>query len=139
MEGLEPEIGRARVFAALVGLGRGDRHEAGKMLLPMERRIMLADNTKAFPTHTEVDEMLADEYETWDRDGDVKRLRWPVCPYLDASLASGLSSLTLGELRKNVGKYLSKQQMEALLTRRDRILATCAERSAGSESVPTGQ
>jgi len=138
LEGLEPQIGRACVFAALVGLRRGERHEAGKMLLPMERRIMLADNTKAFPTSTEVADILADDYETWDRDGEAKRFRWPVCPHLDASLASGLSSLTLQELRKNVGQYLSKQQMEALLTRRDLILATCGERSAGSESPPTG-
>ena len=100
LEGLEPQIGRAGVFAALIGLGRRDRHDAGKMVLPLERRIMIADNTKAFPTHTEVDEMLADDYETWDRDGEVKWLRLPVCRYLDASLASGLSSLTLEELRK---------------------------------------
>jgi len=139
LEGLEPEIGRARVFTALVGLERRHRHDAGKMVLPLERRIMIADNTKAFPTHTEVDEMLADDYETRDRDGQVKWLRLPVCRYLDASLASGLSSLTPDELRKNVGKYLSKQQMEALLARRDRILATCAERNTGPESAPTGQ
>lgn len=139
LEGLEPQIGRARIFTALVGLGRRQRHEAGKMLLPMERRIMLADNTKAFSTHTEVDEMLADDYETWDREGEVKWLRWPVCAHLDASLEAGLKSLTLKELRSTAGKYLSKRQMEALLTRRDRILATCVERSAGSKAAPTSQ
>jgi hypothetical protein len=136
LSGLEPQIGRAGLFTALVGIGRRERHEAAKMVLPMERRIMLADNTKAFPTTTEVDEMLADEYVTWDREGEVKRFQWPVCPYLDASLSARLSSLSLKELRSNVGRYLSKAQMEALLTRRDRILETCAAKGASSEVTP---
>ena len=93
---------------------------------------MLADNTKAFPTSTEVAELLTDEYETWDREGNVKVFDWPVCPYLDASLAAHLSSLTMKELRSNVGTYLSTEQMQAILARRDGILATCGNGGGGS-------
>ena len=48
LEGLEEEIATASIFSALMAVE--DHHDSGTMLLPQDRRIALADSTKALPT-----------------------------------------------------------------------------------------
>ena len=51
--GLEDELIRAEAFMALIDVHKS--HEAvGIMLLPLERRLQVADSTKAFSTHLEL-------------------------------------------------------------------------------------
>lgn len=123
-EGLEGQIGRLRVLTALLGVR--DRHDAGIMLLPRERRLMLTDNSKAFPLSPKVADLLQDQYETTDRDGSVRYIEGAPCEYLDAGLAGALRSLERKELRSELGDYLSDRQIDTLLERRDGILAFCA-------------
>jgi hypothetical protein len=113
LEGLEDDIARARVFAALVATRT--RHDAAKMLLPRQRRIMIADSSHGFPLSTEVRDLL------------------PRPCILDAELEYGLRSLGREELEAGVGGYLEGSQIDALLERRDRILESCAgEAAAGN-------
>jgi hypothetical protein len=95
---------RARVFTALIG--STERADFGEMLLPRERRVMLADNTKAFPASPAVD--LPDECS--------------IAPDLEL----GMRSLTKAALKPVVGDYLSGPQVKALLQRRDQILEACS-------------
>lgn len=106
LEGLEREITAARVFSALVAVE--DREAIGVMLLPQDRRIALADNTKAFPTSAE----------------PGPDLQMP-CGPLDPELEMGLRSLSRQQLASTVGDLLSPQQIDGLLFRRDRILKVC--------------
>ena len=105
LEGLEAEIMQARVFNALIG--GVERADFGKMLLPRERRIMLADSTKAFPLSVDVDELLPED-----------------C-FVSPDLELGMRSLDAASLQESTGAYLSTAQIEALLERRDAILAAC--------------
>jgi hypothetical protein len=104
LEGLEDEIMRARVFTALIG--SVERLDFGEMLVPKERRIMLADNTKAFPVSPEVD--------------------LPEGCRIAPDLELGMRGLKKGDLKSSVGAYLSDGQIKALLERRDRILEDCS-------------
>jgi hypothetical protein len=112
--GLEPEIRNAVVFSALVGTR--DRIDAAKMLLPLERRLMLADHTIGFPLDTEADEFL-------DRPVQVQDVG--PCSPMDPSLELALGALTTKLLGSVLGDYLSREQIDALLVRRDRILKRC--------------
>jgi hypothetical protein len=81
------------------------------MFLPLEKRIMLADNTKAFSLSPTVQERFRPD------------LRYPIDPELDLALRE----LEFKGLEKLVGKYLSKGQIQALLQRRDQILELCSK------------
>jgi hypothetical protein len=122
VDGLEPEIRKAVVFSALVGTR--DRIDAAKMLLPLERRLMLADHTIGFTLNTEVDELL-------DRPVQVQDVG--PCSPMDPSLEVALGALTEKQLRAELGDYLSKEQIDALLARRDGILQRCG--TAGKDRV----
>jgi len=107
LEGLDDEIMEARIFNALIA-GQ-DRADYGTMILAKERRVMLADNTKAFPLSTEVEALLPEE-----------------C-VVGADFALGLRSLQKSGLEKAVGAYLSAGQISAMLARRDGILEACSQ------------
>ena len=104
LEGLEDEIMRARVFTRLIG--SIERAAFGEMLVPKERRIMLADNTKAFPLSSEVE--------------------LPEGCAIAPDLELGMRGLTKKALKSAVGDYLSDDQIKALLGRRDHILENCS-------------
>lgn len=106
---LEDQIFEAELFSALLGVVQ--RHDAGKMILPQEGRVAIADNTKAFGTSIELDPELASED----------------CGPIRPDLAHALRSLSAQTLDPVVGEYLSPVQIEALLTRRDLILGRCAD------------
>jgi hypothetical protein len=106
LEGLENELMQARIFMSLIGGGR-DRADFGKMLLPEERRLALADNTKTFPLKTELEEL-------------------PEECRVGAEFRLGMNRLSASSLKKEVGDHLSGAQIKALLARRDAILKACA-------------
>ncbi len=103
------EFSQAIVLEALFDIE--ERHDAGIMLLSDEERVMLADNTKAFSNSHRIQERL------------IPELTGPISPTLEYNLRS----LDAANLKKEAGKYLSKEQIEALLKRRDQILELCEE------------
>jgi hypothetical protein len=116
LQGLEAQISTARIFTALIGTR--DRADGAKMLLPPERRILVADNSKGFPLNPEVEDFLVTEIEGF---------RFDPCA-LDASLEFGLRALNADRLKTLLGGLLSNEQVESLVQRRDRLISTCASR-----------
>ncbi|MEJ2086189.1 MAG: metallophosphoesterase [Acidobacteriota bacterium] len=108
-DALEDQISEARIFSALVAVQ--ERNDAGKMILPQEGRIAIADNTKAFGTAVELDPQWFEAS----------------CGPLRADLAHALRSLSQESLQQLIGTYLSPAQIEALLGRRDSILRRCSD------------
>jgi hypothetical protein len=106
LDGLEEEIEAAGIFSALMSVE--ERHNAGRMFLPQDRRLAMADSTKAFPTSAEPGSDLPSS-----------------CGPLDPELEMGLKSLSRQQLDEAVGTLLSTQQIDGLLFRRDRILEIC--------------
>jgi hypothetical protein len=121
LRGIEDEIAIARTFTALIGAR--DRHGAAKMLVPSERRIILADNSRAFPLDTKVEDLLILE---------AQGIRIDACD-MRATFEMPLLDLDRKELEGELGDYLSGEQITALLARRDGILESCAGRDAIEE------
>jgi hypothetical protein len=117
LEGLEPEINRARIYSAL--LGATDRAHAGKMLLPQEHRVAIADNTQAFSTSPEIVFLpVPDEARPFIADP---------CDPMGEAMEHALTTLDAAALRKLLGKLVSRQQIDVLLERRDRLLELCTD------------
>ncbi len=114
IEALGPQIAEARIFTALVGTR--DRDDAAKMLIPPERKIMIADNSKGFPLSTEIEDLLVLELEGF---------HFEACD-MGATLELAMRELDREALQAEVGDYISAAQIEALLVRRDRILEACS-------------
>jgi len=106
LNGLENERVVANIFSALLAVE--DRHDFGRMFLPQDRRLAMADSTRAFPTSAEPGPDLPDP-----------------CGPLDPELELGLRSLSRQQVAETTGALLSTQQIDALLLRRDRILEIC--------------
>jgi len=105
---LKDQVYRTRMFDALIG--KRKRDDEDKLLLPSEGRILLVDHEEAFPVTTAIDFMV------------------PVaCNILDSDLKLSLETLNRTELEAELGPYLSGQQIEALLERRDKIFDRCKQ------------
>ena len=96
-----------------------DVHEAhpsiGLMYLPHERRFQIADVTKAFSTATEINpELLTPPCGPFAPD---QELYW--------------STITRADIEAAVGDYLSGQQIDALLARRQIIRDKCSGTTVG--------
>ncbi|HUV12339.1 MAG TPA: hypothetical protein VMY18_01785, partial [Acidobacteriota bacterium] len=108
LDKLREQVYRTRLFDALIG--KRNRDDEDKLLLPTEGRILLVDHEEAFPIMTAIDFMV------------------PVaCKILDADLELSLETLNRTELEAELGPYLSGQQIEAILERRDKIFDQCAQ------------
>lgn len=107
-EELKDQVAEMFVFGALIDVV--DRPRVGIMLLPDERRIMLAAGLLAFSHSPKIQERFLPE------------IKCPINPALEYELRT----LTQKELKKNLKKYLSDGQIDALLKRRDHILEICA-------------
>jgi hypothetical protein len=117
LEGLEPEINRARIYSAL--LGTTDRAPAGKMVLPQEHRVMMADNTQAFSLSPEIVFLpVPDEARPFIADP---------CDPMGEAMEHALTTLDAATIGKLLGKLVTKQQIEVLLQRRDRLLELCTD------------
>jgi hypothetical protein len=124
LQGLEPQIAKARLFSALIGAR--DRHDAAKMLVPPDRRIVIADNSKGFSLDTEIEDFFVTEVEGISLDPCA----------VDAAFEIALFALDTGGLQSLLGDLLSKEQIAAIIERRDRILAACGE-AAPNDDVTT--
>ena len=108
LEGLEPQIARARAFSGLIGLE--ELADIGKLVLPsIPRRIMLADNGISFTD-----------------DGNVENYLAEGCGPVGDAFLHALRTLELQAMKKDLGEFLSDAQIEAILQRRDGLLEMCA-------------
>jgi hypothetical protein len=87
------------------------------MLLRTERRILLADLTKGFSHSSEI---LAGYLPS--KTESTTRIEEPLSPYLELKL----QELNRKDLRKELKKLLSDEQIDALLGRRDKLLEISA-------------
>jgi len=101
---LQEQVVEARVFDALIG--NTTRRGYERLFIPAEGRIALVGHDCAFPSSGEATPMTP-------------------CSPMPPDLTSGLMMLDREELRTHLGDYLSNAQIDALLERRDRVLAVC--------------
>ena len=88
--------------------------------MPHERRLAIADSTKAFSTSHQLNpEEVPDP-----------------CPSIPPDRELFLRSITAEKIREVVGPYLNDEQIGALIVRRDKLLDHCTSATAGPE--PTG-
>ena len=113
LTGMGSQIARARAFTGLIGLHVQDRIRQGKLVLPVSRRVMLADNGISFTVEENLAEYLPEG-----------------CGPVGPSFLHDLQTLELPRLKKSLGKLLSDAQIEAVLRRRDDLLQLCAKENA---------
>jgi hypothetical protein len=115
---LVDKLSQAEAFMAFM-----DIHEAhpsiGLMYLPLEHRFQIADVTKAFSTETEINPDLMS----------------PPCPPFSPKRRLELLEVSHRAIKDIAGQYLSDEQIEALLARRDRILELCPGRAPTSDAT----
>ena len=97
------QLGKARVFDALIG--NDARKPADILALVREGTVLLIDHSKAFSTSPDLPDGLGG------------------LPPLPASLTKALAGLDRKAVSAELGELISAAQIEALLTRRDKILA----------------
>jgi hypothetical protein len=98
-------LARAKVFDALIGNPR--RSESDTLYVLLENRVLLVDHARAFG--------LAK---------DPRSILGARCA-LDAEFAGALRALDAVRLEEAIGPLVVRGAVDALLARRDRILATC--------------
>jgi hypothetical protein len=108
--GMDTQIAKARAFNAVIGLRSEDRLRQGKMVLPASKRVMLADNGIAFTDEPTVEPFLPEG-----------------CGPVGPAFLHELGKLELATIKKDLEKLLSGVQIEAIMKRRDALLAKCAE------------
>lgn len=106
LEGLETEIAEAMAFSALIGVT--ERVPAGRMFLPESRRIVLADNSVAFPLEERLEPFLIEG-----------------CGPVSSGFLASLRSLERDELDAVFEGLLEAPAVDALLARRDALLTRC--------------
>lgn len=94
------------IFDALIG--NAGRKETDVLHLPLEGRILLVDHSEAFSTQREIEPFLT-------RGACV----------LDRKTERALRSLSRESLREGIGAFLNKEQIRAVLARRDLLLQRC--------------
>jgi hypothetical protein len=110
LEGLQEEVEKGLIFSALIDVER--RLDQAIMFLMQEGRIMLTDNTKSFSHFPEIQERFLTQ------EPYISYLKSPMSPALEVALRS----LERKELRAELKKLLSNDQIDALLKRRDHLL-----------------
>jgi len=116
LDGMEDEIIRADAFMAFMDV-YAQHATVGVMLLPHERRLQIADSTKAFSTSTKLN----------------PELMTPPCGPIEPDRELFLRSISHQDIEAEVGQYLSDEQIGALLVRRDLVLDACAGPSGSAE------
>ena len=106
VEELREQVVRARVFDGLIG--NQEREDEDKLFVPAEGHVCLVDHEQAFPLSTDLDPALLHP-----------------CRPMPADLRNALMMLDADELRSTLGDYLTEDQIDAVLKRRDRVLEVC--------------
>lgn len=114
LDGMEDSLILADAFLALMDV-HAAYHMVGMMLLPMERRLQIADSTKAFSTSPEIN----------------SELLTPPCGPFAPDHELYWSTITRADIERAIGKYLSREQIDALLARRQKIRDKCSGTTAG--------
>ncbi len=109
LTGMEAEIARVRAFTALIGQGYKDRVRQGKMVLPVSRRVMIADNGIAFVEEPNIESFLPEG-----------------CGPVGPAFLHELGTLELAALSKLLSGLISDAAIEGILKRRDALLTECA-------------
>jgi len=121
------QVTQVRIFWALIDMREGA--EGGRMLLPEEKRIMAADNTKAFSLSHDIRENLLHPEKWWPaKYASLPRFR------LNPAFDLALRLLEFDELKTLLGKHLTDDQIKALLKRRDRLLKLCSPENRKKEN-----
>jgi hypothetical protein len=108
LDNLRKQVYRARLFDAIIG--KPQRDDEDKLLMPVEGRVLLVDHEEAFPVEPSIDFMV------------------PVaCDVLEGDIELSLETLDRQRLELELGPYLDSQQITALLERRDRIFERCKQ------------
>lgn len=102
-EGKASQLALGRIFDALIG--NASRKPADVLTLVQREQILLIDHSKAFSTSPELPSQPA------------------ALPPIPAPLAEALEGLNRGALGVRLGQLISTEQIEALLQRRDKIIA----------------
>ena len=110
LEGMDSEIARARAFTGLIGIHVQDRVRQGKLVLPVSRRVMLADNGISFTVEENAEDYLPEG-----------------CGPVGPSFLLALEKLELAKMKKDLKKLLTDEQIGAVLRRRDELLQLCAK------------
>ena len=110
LEGMDSEIARARAFTGLIGIHVQDRVRQGKLVLPVSRRVMLADNGISFTVEENVEDYLPEG-----------------CGPVGPSFLLALEKLELAKMKKDLKRLLTDEQIGAVLRRRDELLQLCAK------------
>ena len=106
LHALEDQVLRARVFDGLIGLL--DRQEADALLIPEAGRVALVNHARAFGSTRE-----------------IRPITLQTCRPMPTDLLESLVALDRDGLMSDLGRYLAPAQIDALLTRRDRLLEAC--------------
>ncbi|MFC2142597.1 metallophosphoesterase [Acidobacteriota bacterium] len=113
---LAQELADARGIFALFDIDMALHEDLAKMLLPRERRILLGDLGIGFSFSPDIhQDFLPGSDKEW-------RIDRPLSPYLELKL----QELERKELRSQLKGLLSNEQIDALLSRRDRLLELSA-------------
>ena len=103
---VERQLRRGKIFDALIGLEQRD--DSDVLVLLNDSRVFLVDQAQAFAPDADAAAILGDG----------------PCA-LDEPLRAALKRLGRGQLRAQLEPLLSKEQIDAVLKRRDAILAKC--------------
>ena len=106
LEKMLPEIARARAFSGLIGLKK--RLKFGVNFLPVTHEVKLADNGIAFSEDPDIGDFLTEG-----------------CGPVGEAFLHSLETLEYNNIKDKLGEFLSKEQIEAILKRRDGILEIC--------------
>ncbi|NOR14218.1 MAG: hypothetical protein GQ544_00790 [Candidatus Aminicenantes bacterium] len=120
-EAFRNQVSQIRLFWALLDVR--DNHDALKMWLPAEKRVMAGDNTIAFSLSPDIQEELLyfKEHPNLIIKEEYKG-RFTLNPSFDIALRT----LDLAGLEELLGYYISKEEIKALLLRRDKLLELCS-------------
>lgn len=118
-EEMRDMVAQGRLFWALIDVR--DNHEALRMYIPEEKKVMGGDNSWAFSLSPDVQEALLYPAD-WVKPQPENKLPFKLNP----SFELALRSMEFGRLKELLGEYLSDDQISALLKRRDVLLERCS-------------
>ncbi len=98
------QAAKVRTFDALIG--NPGREDEDRLWVRRDRKVALVDHERAFAVTADVNASL-------------------LCGYLDPDFRLAIQSLQADELLAGLSKYLSDEQIKALLARKDLIFERC--------------
>ena len=110
LDGLESKIAEVRAFSGMIGIER--RLDVGRLILPISRRVLISDNGVSFPERGEIAPYLPEG-----------------CGPVGPAFIKAVKQLDGREVQKEMKGLLSREQVDALMARRDGLVELCANPS----------